>query len=282
MDWFSWLSKTSLNPPVIYEYGLAFARNELQYEDIAYFNHEFLQSMGITVAKHRLEILKVAKKENGGNPRSLSRLFLAITKTKKSFGKYITRFVFHDDMSSKDLPDHHYQNRVRYQEPWKGALLRKQRSGEEIRDNGPGLKNRALALSGPLDYRVHERLMSNNNTTKSLKLSGPLEGKLHERLMYPNRSPKLSGPGPINGWAPAPERLMITATKSPRLSGPLDGRVHDRIFVATTKSPKMSGPLDGRPLSPKLCTPYEEEKVEIDEFDDHSLWTALFQDMKPT
>lgn len=277
MDWFSWLSKTGLDPPLIYEYGLAFARNELQYEDIAYFNHEFLQSMGITVAKHRLEILKVAKKENGGNPRSLSRLFLALSKTKKSFGKYISKLVFQDDMSSKDLPDHHY--RERYQEHWRGALLRKQRSGDEMRDNGPGLKNRALALSGPLDSRVHERLISN---TKSLKLSGPLDGKLHERLMYPNRSPKLTGSGPLNGSAPLPERLMISTTRSPRLSGPLDVRVHDRIFVTTTKSPKMSGPLDGRVLSPKFCTPYEKEKADVDEFDDHSLWTTLFHDMKPT
>ena len=43
MDWFSWLSKTSLD-----EYGLAFAHNELEEEDIVYFNHEFLQSMAIS------------------------------------------------------------------------------------------------------------------------------------------------------------------------------------------------------------------------------------------
>ncbi|PON52336.1 Mitogen-activated protein kinase kinase kinase [Trema orientale] len=276
MDWFSWLSKAGLDPPLIYEYGLAFARNELQYEDIAYFNHEFLQSMGIAVAKHRLEILKLAKKENGANPRSISRLFVAISKTKKSFSKYFSRLVFQDDMSSpKDLPE---AGPGRYQEHWKGALLRKQRS-DETRDDRPGLglKNRALALSGPIDLRVHERLMA--NTTKSLKLSGPLDGKLHERLMYPNRSPRLTT-GPINGRILAPERLMITTTRSPRLSGPLDGRGQDRLLV-NCKSPKISGPLDSRVLSPKFCSPYEKEKEEV-EYDEHSLWTALFHDMKPT
>ena len=279
---------------LIYQYGLAFARNELQYEDIAYFNHEFLQSMGITVAKHRLEILKLAKKENGANPRSISRLFVALSKTKKSFSKYFSRLVFQDDMPSKDLHEP-----VRYQEHWKGALLRKQRSDEMIRDDRPGLKNRALALSGPIDSRVHERLMAPNNA-KSLKLSGPLDGKLHERLMYPNRSPRLTT-GPLNGRTVAPERLMITTTKSPRLSGPLDGRGQDRLLVTsksprlsgpldgrgqdrllvTSKSPKLSGPLDGRALSPKLYSPYEKEKDEV-EYDEHSLWTALFHDMKPT
>ncbi|GMP34592.1 hypothetical protein CsSME_00007398 [Camellia sinensis var. sinensis] len=48
MDWFSWLSKTGLEPSLVYEYGLSFSHNELEEDDIAYFNHEFLQSMGIS------------------------------------------------------------------------------------------------------------------------------------------------------------------------------------------------------------------------------------------
>ncbi|KAL5547709.1 hypothetical protein UlMin_002940 [Ulmus minor] len=274
MDWFSWLSKTGLEPPLIYEYGLAFSRNELQLEDLAYFNHEFLQSMGITVAKHRLEIIKLAKKENGGYPRSISRLLVAISKTKKSFGKYLTKLGFQEDMSSsssKDLPE-----KTRYQEHWKGALLRKQRS-EDLRvgEERPIFKTRSLALSGPLDGRVHERLMASN--TRALKLSGPIDGRLQERLMYPNRSPKLSGV--LDGRNPVPERMII-ATRSPKLSGPLDSRVHDRFFV-TSKSPKLSGPVDSRAVSPKFITPFEKDKEDV-EYDEHSLWTALFQDMKPT
>lgn len=63
MDWFSWLSKTDLDPTLSYEYGLIFARNKLRSEDIALFNHNFLRRHGITVAKHRLEILKLSKRE---------------------------------------------------------------------------------------------------------------------------------------------------------------------------------------------------------------------------
>ncbi|XP_031484474.1 uncharacterized protein LOC116253679 [Nymphaea colorata] len=83
MDWFGWLSKTGLEPSLVYEYGLTFARNELEEDDIAYFSHDFLQSMGITVAKHRLEILKLAKKERGGRPQPLSRLLAAIRRSQR-------------------------------------------------------------------------------------------------------------------------------------------------------------------------------------------------------
>ncbi|KAJ7962805.1 Sterile alpha motif domain-containing protein [Quillaja saponaria] len=73
MDWFSWLSKTGLEPTLVYEYGLTLAHNELEEEDIIYFNHEFLQSMGISIAKHRLEILKLARKERGKSPRPIRK-----------------------------------------------------------------------------------------------------------------------------------------------------------------------------------------------------------------
>ncbi|KAE8008800.1 hypothetical protein FH972_005275 [Carpinus fangiana] len=93
MDWFSWLSKTSLEPSLVYKYGLAFAHNELEEEDIVYFNHEFLQSMGISIAKHRLEILKLARKEKGASPRPMSRLLVAIRRTKRCLGKYIRTWI---------------------------------------------------------------------------------------------------------------------------------------------------------------------------------------------
>ncbi|CAH8330157.1 unnamed protein product [Eruca vesicaria subsp. sativa] len=81
MDWFSWLSRTNLEDSLTYEYGLSFSHNELEYEDIAYFNHEFLKSMGISIAKHRLEILKLARRHSKPS-RSISRLLLnAIRKT---------------------------------------------------------------------------------------------------------------------------------------------------------------------------------------------------------
>ncbi|KAK7255186.1 hypothetical protein RIF29_28590 [Crotalaria pallida] len=94
MDWFSWLSKTGLDPTLVYEYGLAFAHNELEEEDMVYFNHEFLQSMGISIAKHRLEILKLARKEKdkgSKRPLPVSRLMGAIKKTKKCLTNYLRR-----------------------------------------------------------------------------------------------------------------------------------------------------------------------------------------------
>ncbi|XP_038900622.1 uncharacterized protein LOC120087790 [Benincasa hispida] len=95
MDWFSWLSKTTLHPSLVYEYGLALANNELEHEDILYFNHEFLQSIGISIAKHRLEILKLARKDNALHPRPITRLLLALKKTKRRFSNLIRNFTHH-------------------------------------------------------------------------------------------------------------------------------------------------------------------------------------------
>ncbi|KAL2338177.1 hypothetical protein Fmac_012623 [Flemingia macrophylla] len=95
MDWFSWLSKTSLEPTLVYEYGLTFAHNELEEEDMVYFNHEFLISMGISIAKHRLEILKLARKVKGKRPppRPVARLMVAIKRTKRCLANYIRTFI---------------------------------------------------------------------------------------------------------------------------------------------------------------------------------------------
>ncbi|KAG4145893.1 hypothetical protein ERO13_D05G122750v2 [Gossypium hirsutum] len=88
MDWFSWLSKTGLEPSLVYEYGLSFSHNELEEEDIVYLDHEFLQSMGISIAKHRLEILKLAGKTKGNQTSGwrpvVRRLMSAIKRTKRS------------------------------------------------------------------------------------------------------------------------------------------------------------------------------------------------------
>ncbi|KAK7270645.1 hypothetical protein RJT34_25954 [Clitoria ternatea] len=100
MDWFSWLSKTGFEPSLVYEYGLAFAHNELEEEDMFYFNHEFLQSMGISIAKHRLEIIKLARKERGKSPRSVARLMVAIKRTKRSLANYVRTLIHREDESS--------------------------------------------------------------------------------------------------------------------------------------------------------------------------------------
>jgi len=101
MDWFSWLSKTCLEPTLVYEYGLTFAHNELEEEDILYFNHEFLMSMGISIAKHRLEILKLARKVKGKRaPRPVARLMVAIKRTKRCLANYFRTFVSCEEESS--------------------------------------------------------------------------------------------------------------------------------------------------------------------------------------
>ncbi|XP_031378798.1 uncharacterized protein LOC116194177 isoform X2 [Punica granatum] len=109
MDWYTWLSKTGLNPALVYEYGLAFTHNELEEDDLSYFDHEFLQSMGVSIAKHRLEILKLARKHRRRHPNGrwahrpdvlLPRLLLAIRSTKRRVEKYIKSWVHNEDDSS--------------------------------------------------------------------------------------------------------------------------------------------------------------------------------------
>ncbi|KAL9463044.1 hypothetical protein AB3S75_000955 [Citrus x aurantiifolia] len=123
MDWFSWLSKTGLEPTLVYEYGLAFAHNELEEEDIAYFNHEFLQSMGISIAKHRLEILKLARKEKGAaGPKPVSRLIVAIKRTKRSLAKYLRTWVRREDSSTALVV---VPNKPSYGTRWRSAMLKR-------------------------------------------------------------------------------------------------------------------------------------------------------------
>ncbi|XP_057790664.1 uncharacterized protein LOC131007762 [Salvia miltiorrhiza] len=120
MDWFSWLSKTGLEPTLVYEYGLSFAQNELEEGDISYFNHEFLQSMGISIAKHRLEIIKLARKDKA---QPVSKILIAIKRTKRCFSKYLwarPREGEGEDSALALVPRRSYSAR------WKGsALLRR-------------------------------------------------------------------------------------------------------------------------------------------------------------
>ncbi|TXG60843.1 hypothetical protein EZV62_012206 [Acer yangbiense] len=240
MDWFSWLSRCNLEPSLVYEYGLAFARNELQKEDLTYFDHEFLQSMGITVAKHRLEILKVARKDVAGSPKRLSRLVVAINKTKKTISKCINKWVFQqvvvddDDDPIKTL--RYSSSQEQEQDQWRGSLTRKYKSDKELVNNAAMMKPRRIAKSGPLDGRLAQenKLMITN---KTLKLSGPLDRNMQERLVFTYRSP---------------------------------------ISTDANRSPKLSGPLDRRPPSPRVYSCKDKSD------DQSTLWSALFQDLKPT
>ncbi|KAG2604564.1 hypothetical protein PVAP13_4NG071433 [Panicum virgatum] len=64
MDWYAWLCRAGLHPDVALEYALLFARNELGAGDVRHLDHEVLASMGVAVAKHRIEILKLARRES--------------------------------------------------------------------------------------------------------------------------------------------------------------------------------------------------------------------------
>ncbi|URE39255.1 hypothetical protein MUK42_11279 [Musa troglodytarum] len=74
MDWYSWLLQTNLDPGLVYQYSLLLSSNELEEDDVTHFDHEFLQSMGISIAKHRLEMLKLAKSRRGAPPLCFSSL----------------------------------------------------------------------------------------------------------------------------------------------------------------------------------------------------------------
>jgi hypothetical protein len=169
MDWFSWLSKTGLEPSLVYEYGLAFAHNELEEEDIVYFNHEFLQSMGISIAKHRLEILKLARKEKGASPRPMSRLLVAIRRTKRCLGKYIRTWIRREESSALVVVP-----RPGYGSRWKGAMVKRNKrlmttaaatakQGRLLLTNGS--PRRVESFSSPVvyDLRKEEKMESSDD-----------------------------------------------------------------------------------------------------------------------
>ncbi|KAK7411675.1 hypothetical protein VNO78_03111 [Psophocarpus tetragonolobus] len=260
MDWFSWLSRTNLEPSLIYEYGLSFARNELQLEDAIHFNHEFLQSMGISIAKHRLEILKLAKKQDE-EAKGGKKLSGVIRKCLKKCFELGSRHK----VAVLDEPNWCQGSK------WRRARCNNNNNGsDEIKgESNKGVqRSRNIALSGPLDGRMlHEKILMNN---RMMKLSGPLDGK----LMYANanKSPLMSAtttPTPLDG-------RFMGSVKSPRLSGPLDARP----TMVCNRSPRLARPLDERAESPIGYSSYNKDRADYD--DDYALWSTLFEDLKPT
>ncbi|CAI9786942.1 unnamed protein product [Fraxinus pennsylvanica] len=162
MDWFSWLSKTGLEPSLIYEYGLAFSHNELEEEDIAYFNHELLQSMGISIAKHRLEILKLARKEKDSVPHPMSRLFIAIKRTKRWFSKYFHARTRREDSSLALVPRHGHRSGWNYDMVKRNKRLvvtKQSRETPLLLTNGSPMlmhNSQTNSLSSPLYMMSHD------------------------------------------------------------------------------------------------------------------------------
>ncbi|KAK4754937.1 hypothetical protein SAY87_008694 [Trapa incisa] len=184
MDWYGWLSRTSLDPALAYQYALEFARNELHAEDLPYFDHEFLQSMGIHVAKHRLEIIKLAKKDSSRADRRLSGLISMIARTRRSVRRYIGRLISQEGVGSTRRGSH---------------------------DKEEGAKDRSLTICGPLDGKLQQKYLI-DDVRRSPRFSGP--------LVYGPRSPNWFGPVD----AKAQEKRTVAASKGQWLSGPLDWR----------------------------------------------------------
>ncbi|XP_057457254.1 uncharacterized protein LOC130748124 [Lotus japonicus] len=123
MDWFSWLSKTGLEPSLVYDYGLTFTHNELEHDDMFYFSHEFLQSMDISVAKHRLEILKLATKEKRSKrPRPVTKLMGAIKRTKRSLANYVRSLIHREESALVVVPERPSSG---FGTSWKSAVMMK-------------------------------------------------------------------------------------------------------------------------------------------------------------
>ena len=97
MDWYAWLSKAGLTPAATYEYGLLFSENELEPADAPDFDHDLLKSMGVAVAKHRLEILKLARprclrrSSSSSSAASISRILAAVDRAARYVRSMVRR-----------------------------------------------------------------------------------------------------------------------------------------------------------------------------------------------
>ncbi|EOA31294.1 hypothetical protein CARUB_v10014467mg [Capsella rubella] len=250
MDWFSWLSKTDLDPTLSYEYGLIFAQKKLRSEDIALFNHNYLRRLGINVAKHRVEILKLSKREtkalSSNHPRPVSaKLISVVIKATKSVGDRLNKWLSLGGTAVvKPLKEKQSPSPPAYRS---GTFL----TGNNNKVNAekadvqverlPVIKRKRIAKSGPLDLKhgMQEKMTLVSN--RSMNLSGPLDRSVQERL--------------------------ILAYRSPVVSGQLDGNLNERL--------RLSGPLKGRPPSPSVYVEYNKR------FDD-TQWDAMFHNLKPT
>lgn len=271
MDWYSWLSRTNLEPALTYEYGLSFTRNELQKEDLGYFNHEFLLSLGINVAKHRLEILKLARKELGGTSSTINNgLTKLVLATKKLFKKNKNNSPpLSIDMSA-------YRNRNQ----WTGALKRlssnsnskeqKKQEKTTIMTPPPPFSSRKknVMRSGPLDRRALQMQDRGAITNKCLSISGPLDGtSIPEKWMAVNWSPIRAVP--IDGkW------------RSEKSSYGIGIGIGNRSPSNYNFSPweERTSPL---PYHHHHQHYYHQANVEEEE-GAQSLWALMFQDLKPT
>ncbi|KAL1822730.1 hypothetical protein DCAR_0310570 [Daucus carota subsp. sativus] len=223
MDWYSWLSETALDPLHTYKYGRLFTNNQLRAEDVIRFDHDFLQSLGISVAKHRLEILKLRDKKVEKDSRKLS-IALAIRKTKSLLGKYWTR------------PRMALLEQLK---PWTSQWRKKD---ARVYDN-----KRRIMKSGPMERTNGDTCVLKN---KSGSKSGPVDWKVQERLM----SSSWNSPSPV--CVPSP--------------------------VRDTKTFNESGVGGKWSMSPRFESDQYKNKDTVSHNELHSIWSLMFEDIKPT
>ncbi|MED6123607.1 hypothetical protein PIB30_050740 [Stylosanthes scabra] len=175
MDWFSWLSKAGLDPSLVYEYGLIFSHNELEEEDIKYFNHEFLQSMGISIAKHRLEILKLAhrnypvtatKKWRNNYPtmtiRHVSRIMHAFKKTRRCLSSYLKTMIGCEDSALAVVPISRPCSSYGTTARWKSAVLKRNNTKKQL-----------MVSSNEKNHHHQERLLLTNGSPTTTTMVVP-------------------------------------------------------------------------------------------------------------
>ncbi|KAK1435665.1 hypothetical protein QVD17_01431 [Tagetes erecta] len=76
--------------------------------------------MGITIAKHRLEILKLARKSSGSHP--MAKLVATINKTKRTLARYVRTWVHRDDSRSAMVV---VKTSRSYSSRWKAAMVKR-------------------------------------------------------------------------------------------------------------------------------------------------------------
>jgi hypothetical protein len=151
MDWHAWLSAARLEPALVYEYALVFARNELEADDVAYFDHEFLHSMGVSVAKHRLEILKLAWRDRGRGRRPSLSPKPPLSRLLDRVARYVRSLVSREDSTALVLvPSQHQPDDRAAGSKRRGKALRRAKS--EPKGSTP---RAALAVGGRGAAAVH-------------------------------------------------------------------------------------------------------------------------------
>lgn len=105
--------------------------------------------MGISIAKHRLEILRLAKEEKTKRWKHFSEFRLAIKRTRKYFRMYVSRWVHREDKALVVVPELNLRGGQ-----WSEAFSSKQKDANHVKQQRLMLTNKSPTISGPMVRRV--------------------------------------------------------------------------------------------------------------------------------